>query len=129
MKTITIAGRLTRDAETRDASDNRVTNFAVAVDHWDGREKSAMFFECALWGSRGEKLAQYLTKGASVTVSGDFSTREYEGKTKLNIRVNDLTLQGGKQDGERRGGGGGEPQHSIDDQDIPFIRMAGHYDG
>lgn len=130
MKTITIAGRLTRDAELRTTnSGDRLASFSVAVDDRSGKDKTTLFFDCTLFGKRGEGLSQYLTKGSSVTVSGDLGTREYEGKTYLTVRVNDVTLQGGKQDGERRGGGGGEPQHSIDDQDIPFIRMAGDYDG
>jgi single-strand DNA-binding protein len=123
MKTITIAGRLTRDAVTRDAGSDKVTGFAVAVDDRSQKEKSTLFFDCSLWGKRGDALAQYLTKGSSVTVSGDLGTREYEGKTYLTIRVSDVTLQGGKSDGnsERRE----EPKPAaapapVYDDDIPF---------
>jgi single-strand DNA-binding protein len=45
-------------------------------------------------------VAQYLTKGAQVTVTGDLSTREHDGKTYLTVRANDLTLQGGRGDGQ-----------------------------
>lgn len=100
MKSITIAGRLTKDATTREAGSDKVTGFSVAVDHWTGKEKTAIFFDCSWWGVRGEKTSQYLTKGSSVTVSGDLGTREYEGKTYLTVRVNDVTLQGGKASGE-----------------------------
>lgn len=121
MKTITIAGRLTKDAVTRDAGSDRVTGFAVAVDNGTGKEKGTLFFDASWWGKRGEAVAQYLTKGTPVTVSGDLGTREHEGRTYLTVRVNDVTLQGVKQDGERRGGGGGEPQRGHDDMgDVPF---------
>lgn len=131
MKNITIAGRLTRDAVTRDAGSDRVTSFSVAVDNRQGKEKSTMFFDASLWGKRGEALAQYLTKGSSVSVSGDLGTREHEGKTYLTVRVNDVTLQGGGQARDEhdqradddRGGGGGAPQYDLSD-DIPFVRMA-----
>ena len=96
MKTITIAGRVTRDAETRDAGSDRVTSFSVAVDDRQGREKSTIFFDCSLWGKRGESLCQYLTKGAPVSVSGELGKREHDGKTYLTVRVNDVALQGGK---------------------------------
>lgn len=96
MKNITLAGRLTKDAETRDAGGDRVTGLSVAVDDRSGREKTTLFFDCSLWGKRGESLSQYLTKGSSVTVSGDLGTREHNGKTYLTCRVNDVTLQGGK---------------------------------
>ena len=135
MKAITIAGRLTRDAELRTTnSGDRVASFSVAVDDRSGREKATLFFDCSLWGKRGEALAPHLTKGSSVTVSGDFGTREHEGKTYLTVRVNDVTLQGGgkprdehdqRPAGERRGGGGSEPAYHDLNDDIPFIRMAG----
>lgn len=135
MKALTIAGRVTKDATTRDAGSDRVTGFSVAVDDRSGKEKSTLFFDCSLWGKRGETLAQYLTKGSSVTVAGDLGTREYEGKTYLTLRVNDVTLQGGgkarddhdqRPAEERRGGGGGESYDLSDD--IPFVRMAGDHE-
>ena len=109
MKNITLAGRLTKDAETRDAGGDRVTGFSVAVDDRSGKEKTTLFFDCSMWGKRGEAVSQYLTKGSSVTVSGDLGTREHNGKTYLTCRVNDVTLQGGKQQsGEDFRGGGAE---------------------
>lgn len=143
MKSLTIAGRLTKDAETRDAGSDRVTSFSVAVDDRAGREKTTLFFDCSMWGKRGEAIQQYLTKGTSVTVAGDLSTREHNGKTYLTVRVNDVTLQGGKPQADRaegfrgdgdaslaRGGGGGSDagrgSYDLND-DIPFVRQA--FDG
>lgn len=105
MKNLTIAGRLTKDATTREAGSDKVTGFSVAVDDRQGKEKSTLFFDCSMWGKRGETLAQYLVKGSQVTVSGDLGTREYEGKTYLTLRVADVSLQGGKS----TGGGDGDP--------------------
>lgn len=130
MKTITIAGRITRDAVTRTTQQgDKVTGFSVAVDDGFGQNKRTMFFDCSLWGKRGDSLAQYLVKGASVTVAGDLSTRDHDGKTYLTVRVAEITLQGGKSDGQQRdtgtsyGGGygaGGSPGSYPDEQDIPF---------
>ena len=106
MKNITIAGRITRDAVTRNTQQgDKVTGFSVAVDDGFGQNKRAIFFDCSLWGKRGDSLAQHLTKGAQVTVSGDLSTREHEGKTYLTVRVADVTLQGKPQGNQ----GGGRP--------------------
>ena len=97
MKTITIAGRLGKDSEFRRTQNgDPVLSFGVAVDHGYGDKKTTMWLDCSLFGKRGESLEQYLKKGSAVTVSGDFSTREYDGKTYLQIRANDVTLQGGK---------------------------------
>jgi single-strand DNA-binding protein len=127
MKNLTIAGRLTKDAETRDAGGSRVTGFSVAVDNWDGKTKGTLFFDASMWGDRGEKLAQYLIKGASVTVSGDLGTREHNGKTYLTIRVADVTLQGGKpaasdsSEGFSGPAGKASPASTYDiSDDIPF---------
>jgi single-strand DNA-binding protein len=96
MKQITIAGRVTKDADIRQAGNDNVCGFSVAVDDRQGREKTTLFFECSLWGKRGDSLAPFLLKGTPVTVSGDLSRREHDGKTYLGIRVDQVTLQGGK---------------------------------
>jgi single-strand DNA-binding protein len=100
MKSITVAGGITRDAVTRTTPQgDKVTGFSVAVDDGFGQNKKTLYFDCSLWGARGEKLAPYLTKGSKVAVSGDLSTREHEGKTYLTVRAAEVTLLGG---GERR---------------------------
>jgi single-strand DNA-binding protein len=122
MKNITIAGRLGKNAETRRTQDGKpVLNFTVAVDDGYGDNKKTMWFDCAMYGDRGEKIAQYLTKGTAVAVSGNLGTREYNGKTYLTVRVNDVTMQGS---GERQSGGqaadsGRDFSQDLDDS-IPF---------
>lgn len=135
MQTITICGRLGRDAELRKTQNgDSVCGFTVAVDVRQGREKSTNWYRVSLWGKRGGALAPYLLKGASVTVSGEFSLGEYEGKPQLNIRANEIALQGGRGDGggqsqERKPDGSrGAPLQDDDlDSDIPFITSAGHW--
>lgn len=95
MKSITIAGNVGKDAVTRSAGDSNVTSFPVAVSDGFGDKKKTIWFDCSMWGARGEKVAQYIVKGGQVCVSGDLSTREHEGKTYLTVRVNELTLMGG----------------------------------
>ena len=121
MKAITIAGRIGKDAETRNTQQgDQVTGFTVAVDEGFGDKKRTIWFDVSYWGKRGAAVAPYLTKGGNVTVSGDLSTREYEGKTYLTIRANDLTLQGGRSDsagsGQSRGGSAQRPaaQGNVD---------------
>lgn len=100
MQTITIAGKLGRDAELRRTQGgDAVCGFTVAVDVRQGREKATNWWRVSLWGKRGEVLAPYLLKGASVTVIGEFSLGDYEGKPQLNIRASEIALQGGRGDG------------------------------
>ena len=102
MKAITIAGNVGKDAVIRATQGgDKITGWSVAVEDGFGQNKRTLWFDCSWFGGRGEKVAQYLTKGSKVTVSGDFSTREHDGKTYLQVRVNDVTLQGGKPEGQR----------------------------
>lgn len=125
MKSITIAGNVGKDAVTRSAGDSNVTSFPVAVSDGFGDKKKTIWFDCSMWGARGEKVAQYIVKGGQVCVSGDLSTREHEGKTYLTVRVGELTLLGGKQsdaNGDERPARSGAPANFAQDLDdeIPF---------
>lgn len=99
MNTITIAGRIGKDAELRHLQNgDAVASFSVADDQ--GRDKPAIWWRCSLFGKRGEALCQYLTKGSHVTVAGRVSEREYQKdgapvKT-MDVRVSEIALQGGK---------------------------------
>jgi len=117
MKTISIAGTIGRDAETRDAGQSRKTSFSVAVDDGWGENKSTLWFDCSIWGQRGEKVAQYLTKGGKISLSGELGTRENNGKTYLQIRVAEFDLPVNKRDDRQ-----GNPPPAPRDlgEEIPF---------
>lgn len=91
----TVIGNLGGAAETKTISTGKlVTNFSIAAKN--GRDKDAtVWVRCALWGARGEKVAQYLEKGTRVTVMGVITTREHNGKTYVECDVQELALQGG----------------------------------
>ena len=124
MKQITIAGGVTRDAELRRTQQgDPVLSFSVAVDDRAGRDKRTIYFDVSLWGKRGEALAQYVTKGSRVAVSGDLSTREHDGKTYLTVRADQVTLLGGgKQDdgGSRQRSQPEGNMHSDFNDQAPF---------
>lgn len=100
MNNITVAGPLGRDSELRSLPDGtQVLTFSVADSQ--GREKPTIWWNCQLFGKRAAILQQYLMKGQSVAVSGSVSEREWrtkegEPKKSLEIRVNDVALQGGQ---------------------------------
>jgi len=101
MNNITIAGQLGRDAEVRYLPNgDPVANFSVADSQ--GKDKPTIWWNCQLFGKRAESLSQYLTKGQSVTVSGNITQRTYQkdgvDKTAMEIRVSDVALQGGRKD-------------------------------
>lgn len=129
MKQITIAGGIGRDAELRTTQQgDKVAGFSVAVDDGVGQNKSTIWFDVSIWGKRAEALAQYLTKGTRVAVSGDLGRREHDGKVYLTVRADQITLLGGGQkDGQsqQRNTGGGYAGGSTGgaggfDDEIPF---------
>ena len=115
MQSITICGRLGRDAELRTTQGgDQVCGFTVAVDVRKGRDKETAWWRVSLWGKRAEALAPYLLKGVAVTVIGEFSLGEYEGKPQLNIRASEIALQGGR-NGAAAPDNRGERKQSYDD--------------
>jgi single-strand DNA-binding protein len=139
MNIICVAGQLGRDAELRYLNNgDAVLGFSVADDQ--GRDKPTIWWNCSLFGKRAQSLAQYLTKGQKVTVSGTVTEREYtdkDGATKKaqDIRVSDVALQGQKQDAapapvreaglprpapRNQAGPRPAPNFSDMDDDIPF---------
>lgn len=123
MNSIVIAGALGRDAQTRTTQGGEsVTGFSVAVNN--GKDQDATWFDCSMWGDRGTKLAQYLTKGKRVTVSGRVSARSHEGKAYLQVNVSNVTLMSPADSGERSDGyatqAASGPAHRGLDDEIPF---------
>lgn len=128
MRIITIAGRLTRDAQHKSTANSELCSFSVAADDGFGENKTTLFFDCTKWGKGSAKLTEYLLKGTAVTVSGTLGTKEADnGKTYLQIRVNDVDMQGRREasrdDGlshKNRDGFGGSQSPADFDEEPPF---------
>ncbi len=67
----TFSGRLGFDAETSDVNGTPLCTFNVGVTQYRGPNKDpdTGWYRCQLWGKR-TSLAQYLTKGKQVFISG-----------------------------------------------------------
>lgn len=102
MNVFNFTGRLGKDCESRlTAGGDAVTSFTSAVSSGYGEKAATTWVNCSMWGKRGEAVAPYLLKGTQVAISGELTNREYtdkEGNKRyiLDVRVNDLTLIGGK---------------------------------
>lgn len=123
MLVVTAAGNIGKDAQVRKAGQSDVCSFSVATERKDRGEKKTIWIDCSIWGARGVALAQYLVKGTKVAIAGELSTREHEGKTYLQCRVDQVTLLGGgkrsdeppePRPGPANNGRGG-------DDEIPFL--------
>jgi single-strand DNA-binding protein len=91
----TVIGNLGKDAETRTVGSGKlVTNFSVASKA--KKDGPTTWVRAAMWGERGKRVSEYLTKGSKVAVAGQLSTREHDGKTYVELDVHELELLGGK---------------------------------
>lgn len=129
MNKITATGRLAADAELRfTPSGDAIANFRLASDVGFGDKKTTNWFACGVFGKRGEALSPHLVKGLQVTVFGTLVLREWtnkEGVKQLSpdIRVDEIELQGGKQDAAQGSAARPRQQRQDDDfqdQKIPF---------
>ena len=105
MMTMTIAGNVGKDgANVRQAGNDQVCGFSVACSRKgkDGKDETT-WFDVSFWGKRGAGIAPYIHQGDKVTVVGEFSQEEFNGKTRNRIRAYDVALQGGKRDNATTG--------------------------
>jgi single-strand DNA-binding protein len=130
---ITVIGNLTADPELRfTPSGAAVANFTVAstprtLDKQSGEWKDgeALFMRCNIWRQPAENVAETLTRGMRVMVTGrlrqrSFETREGEKRTVVELEVDEVgpslryatakvnkTSRGSGSGGFGGGGGGG----------------------
>lgn len=134
MLNVSLAGNLGRDAEHKTTQSGQdLCSFSVGVTVGFGENKSTVWVDVTRWGKGADGLARILRKGSKVAVCGELSTREHNGKTYLQCRADNVTVQGTPAGPEGRGerkqpyddkpsGGSGWGQKAADDldDDIPF---------
>lgn len=128
-----IIGRVTKDAEVRTLSGNRqVVNFSIATnDSYRSKEgervEQTTYFDCAYWIS--PKVADILTKGTLVELSGRVSARAWKGSdgelhAGLNFNTSQIKLHGGvkKAQGEVTAAQNKSSRPAVQEpeEDLPF---------
>ncbi|MFH5208747.1 single-stranded DNA-binding protein [Antrihabitans spumae] len=121
---ITVVGNLTADPELRfTPAGAAVANFTVAstprafdrqTNEW--KDGEALFLRCNIWREAAENVAESLTRGSRVIVSGrlkqrSYETREGEKRTVMELEVDEigpsLRYATAKVNKANRGSGGG----------------------
>ena len=122
--TITVIGNLTNDPELRfTPSGSAVANFTIAStprtfdrqsNEW--KDGETLFLRASVWREAAENVAESLTKGMRVIVSGRLKSRSYETKegekrTVIELEVDEigpsLRYANAKVNRTQRSGGGG----------------------
>jgi len=93
MLNITAYGNLGKDPELKNVGQNQVASFSLAVR--TGKDETT-WMNCAVWGKRAQTAAEYLRKGAKITIAGQGKLESYtkDGVEKQSLKVNvtDFTL-------------------------------------
>lgn len=111
----TVIGHLGADPDTRSLpSGQTVTNVSVATSRKRQDGETTTWWRGAVWGKRGEALAQYLRKGDPVLLTGEPFQREWtdnQGTTRISLEldVRDWSFVGSKAD-RQQGGQPAQPQ-------------------
>lgn len=135
---VILMGNLTRDIELRTTTSGQsVANFTIAVsrvwkDKSGERQEDTAFIDCEAWGSFGEMLSKYFSKGNPILVSGRLRQDSWEDKdtgkkrSTLRVVVEDFSFVGSK--GETSMGNNSvsndnvveDVDSEVDLSDIPF---------
>lgn len=103
MNNVSLVGRLTRDPELRYTQSGTATcRFSLAVDRRLSRERraemeasnqpTADFINCVAWGKTAETLANFVTKGRRIGVTGRIQTGSYEREGRM-IYTTDVVVE------------------------------------
>lgn len=90
MQIITICGYCSRDAEQRTTQQgDRVTALNIPVKQGWGEREQTNWYRINVWGKRSDFAAKF-RKGDFVTVSGELTIGEYNGKPQYEVRAHDF---------------------------------------
>ena len=109
LNTITIIGRLTRDAKIEyTQGGTSLCNISIASNEsqkdGDNWKDYANFFDVTIWGKQAEGLAQYLLKGKQIAVEGRLHQDRWtdketnQNRSKVKITAERVQLLGGKKE-------------------------------
>ena len=109
---VCISGNLTRDPVLRSTGGGMsVLSLGVAVNDRRKNQQTGQwedypnFVDCTLFGTRGEKLAQYLAKGSKVAIEGKLRYSSWndqqtgQKRSALEVVVDELEFMSGQQQG------------------------------
>ena len=83
MNTIQLIGRLTRDPELRYTNSGMPTTtlrLAVSRRKKDGEDQGAVYVDVVTFSKQAEAVAEHLSKGRRVAVTGRLEYREWQGQ-------------------------------------------------
>lgn len=125
INTVTVSGNLTREPELRNLPNGGQSVCSLRIAHNDRYKDSsgewadrASYFDVSVWGGLGEWMANNLSKGQKVVVSGRLKWREWgeEGNKRQAVDISADSVVPVVRDGAR---GGGQSNGFTPRSDVP----------
>lgn len=132
MNKVILVGRLTKDPDLRfiAGSGNAITKFSIAVTRQFKRDE-ADFINCVVFGKAAETIAQYMTKGSQIAITGNIRTGSYNAQDGSKRYTTDVIVESFEFVGSGKGQSNNDPNEinqdgfnedmtPVDDGDMPF---------
>lgn len=130
INSVTLSGHLTRDLEIKQgASGFSVGSTGIAVNERHKNSQTGAwedvpnFFNLTFFGTRAEKLAQYLTKGTKVAVNGHLRSSSYEKdgqkRTSISVIVEEVEFLSSRDGSEKPAFGPSKPPAPMPEPAVP----------
>lgn len=94
MNKVILIGRLTKDPELRYAagSGTAICRFTLAINRQFKKDETD-FINCIAFNKQGEAIAQYVTKGRQLAVTGNIRTGSYDGQDGVKRYTTDVIVE------------------------------------
>jgi single-strand DNA-binding protein len=82
MNRYTAIGNLTKDPVCRDAGNNKVCNFSIAINEYyytnNEKKQSTFYLDIECWSKQAENCTKFLSKGSKVAIDGKLKSNSWE---------------------------------------------------
>lgn len=94
MNKVVLIGRLTKDPDLNfaEGTGTAVCRFTLAVSRQFKKDETD-FINCIAFNKQGEAIAQYVTKGRQLAVTGNIRTGSYDGQDGIKRYTTDVLIE------------------------------------
>lgn len=117
MNNVILMGRLTKDAEIRQATETMVATFTLAVDRI--KQGEADFIRCIAFGKTAEVIDKYTSKGSKIIIKGRIQTGSYTNKDGQKVYTTDVVVEN-MEFAESKKTESNDGFVEVDDAELPF---------
>ena len=94
MNKVILMGRLTKDPDVRSTTDGKtIARYTLAVDRRFGKDNTADFISCVVFGKGAEFAEKYLQQGTKIVATGRIQTGSYTNNEGKKVYTTDVVIE------------------------------------